>query len=183
MKPRQARVLQQLEDAFDQMRAYDGRPAVELEDSPEFATDLMTFDRALGAAIRAGLQDHDLVKPWLAANKDLGQRDFLRRIQKGLEAGVRRPLKLSDMWLSGEADRLIEEAKHGAEFRGRPYKHRPQHIRMQLVKSLEAGSADRWLGRDGAKALVRALKAKAKKRESWRKQLDKLMGNEQPPTK
>ena len=83
--------------------------------------------KAIAAMVRAGLQDDCRVQIWVSARKALGQRDFLRRTHKGLEKGVRHPMKPDDVLLAAEVSKLTE---------GLSEERKPERIRKRLVGRL-----------------------------------------------
>ena len=76
---------------------------------------------------RIGLGGDPRAQGWVNAHAILGQRYFLRRTCKGLEKGVRFPMKQDDVLLAAEISKLTE---------GLSEERKPERIRKRLVGRL-----------------------------------------------
>lgn len=108
LTPKQEKALDELEDALKRLDCYNGCAVEEIEAVEYFPAVLADVDQAIGRAVRAGLAAHPLVSEWLAVCRATGQKDLLRKYEKGQETGVHRPLKLQDVWLAVELRDIIE---------------------------------------------------------------------------
>ena len=172
MTPRQQRVLDEVREASLAVRRYEDWTPDKIEADEFFAAVLEEYDRAIGAALRAGFKDHPLVSPWLTAHKALGQRDLLRRLQKGLETGVRRPSKFADVLLEIAVLPLIQAGC------------KPKMIRKLVIAKMLALAADDERStecRQAARELAKELKQTRQTRQAWPKRLKSLAGRLQAP--
>lgn len=137
LTPQQECVLNELDDASDEMRQWRGITPEDESEKTHQLTDQDTYEKALTRAVRAGLWQHPVVREWLAARRSLGDWDELRRFRKRLEYNVKKPMLKADFWLAFEAQDLID---HG---------HEPEAIRKALIEKLKhPGPKDRKKWRD-----------------------------------
>lgn len=127
-------LLQDLEEAAEQMRRWGNLPIEKLEAEHKlFAADRAEYDRLIGRAIRAGLsKKHPYVREWLAGRRSLGEWDKLRKYRAGLERGVKRPMSKRDFWVVFHATPHIEKGKGYEE------------VRRALINELELVPPETW---------------------------------------
>lgn len=106
----QLRALEEVKDTLGGLMRWHGKTHEEIEkDREDFYLCYADYTKAMLRAIRAGLSDHPLVKPWLVAQRAVGNRDTLRRARSGVEKGIKRPWTKADVRLWDEIRRLAEE--------------------------------------------------------------------------
>lgn len=128
----QKRALNELEDAWEEVRQWYGdNPQDESERKHQLA-DQDRYTKSLRRAARAGLWGHPILREWLAARRSLGDWDELRRFRLGLEHGVGKPMLKADFWLAFEAPALI---KRGGG---------PEAIRIALIDKLKSEEPQEW---------------------------------------
>jgi hypothetical protein len=169
--PRQQRALAALEDAEADVSRFHGcSPPEALDDDlmkRAFQDAVFGRDKAVGAAIRAGLGHHPLVLAWLENQRGLGQWDLLRSTRTRHEKGVRRPMKPDHVLLAAEVSKLIE---------GSSEERKPEGIRRRLVarllslatRKVEAPHID-WATASRLHKRVHGMS-----REGWRKLMSAL---------
>ena len=131
LSPSQTRAKENLKDALDRLRDWDGAAPEKIEQDREtFDLCLADYEKAMIRAIRVGLTDHPAVKEWIAVHCALGDRKALRRAQSGVEKGVKRPMTRVNLWLANESRPLRDQGKE------------PEAIRRTLINEL--GDANFW---------------------------------------
>ena len=123
--------------------------------------------KAVAAMVRSDLETDPRVQVWVNAHRILGQGAFLRRTCKGLETGVRRPMKPDDVLLAAEVSKLTE---------GSSEERKPEGIRRRLVARLLSLATrkveDPHIDRATAHRLHNRVHCMS--REGWRKLLSAL---------
>jgi hypothetical protein len=69
--------------------------------------------REISRAVSAGLLWHPLVYDIIYAHKALGNKEILRRIKRGWETGVRRPIKTNDIKFESYLDKIAKYRDKG----------------------------------------------------------------------
>jgi len=120
MTPDQQRIAARLGKANQALARYNNREASENERDPLFRRAENERDQAFAAAIRAGLLANPLIRmilwPWLESLRGNGQRDVLRRIRRGLDTKVSRPLPMQLRPTARDAE-MIELHRDGYSLR------------------------------------------------------------------
>jgi hypothetical protein len=117
LTPREQDILEQIDGLRAKLKEFDHRPAEEIDQRVKdeaIAQIFHEYHDYILKAIRARLDEHPLVEEeirdfledridWL---KEMGQRDYLRRARRGLEAGVKRPLSQKQAELLNAVEEL-----------------------------------------------------------------------------
>ena len=114
----QARALENVKDTLERMMEWHGKTKEEIETDPcRFNLCYEDFKKAMIRAVRAGLADHPAVKPWVLAQRGIGNRKTLRRARSGVEKGMKPSLTDADVRLWGEIHDLAKEYEklHGTK--------------------------------------------------------------------
>ena len=163
----QKRALNELEDAWEEVRQWYGDyPQDESERNYQLA-DQTRYNTSLRRAAWAGLWGHPILRAWLTARRSMGDWEELRRFRLGLERGVDKPMSKEDFWLAFERQRLIDD------------EHEPETIRKILIDNLkdpEPEDLERWrdyfdLHPEDIKSLVTRLERSRQNFHKWLKRL------------
>lgn len=101
-------IVVDLEEAAREMRRRWRKKSVgQLGEQFEF--DKAEFDKAVERAIRAGLDDHPVVRDWIASARSVGDWAKLRAFRRRFETGIRQELKKDTFWILFEAADYLEE--------------------------------------------------------------------------
>ncbi len=112
LSQRQAQAQEELEEAFKDLKPWHGAPFDQQKWKRELMeTRLLEYEETVIAAIRAGLEDHALVKMWIEGRRVLGERDVLRSAKRGLETSVKRPMKEKDLRIWASIKELRDAGK------------------------------------------------------------------------
>ena len=163
----QKRALNELEDAWEEVRQWYGDyPQDESERNYQLA-DQTRYNTSLRRAAWAGLWGHPILRAWLTARRSMGDWEELRRFRLGLERGVDKPMSKEDFWLAFERQRLIDD------------EHEPETIRKILIDNLkdpEPEDLERWrdyfdLHPEDIKSLITRLERSRQNFHKWLKRL------------
>ena len=117
LTPRQRNILQKLEDYLDIINEYNGYAFKEIDNfrkDPGINEIFTDYQNVLFKSIRANLHNHPLVTTeirellleWKRTHEKLGKKDFLRKVMRGLEVGVKRPLSKEEAELKVAVEEL-----------------------------------------------------------------------------
>lgn len=119
LTPRQRKIILKLQDDLDVVRDYNGKTFKEICDfekkDPQVIEEIFNdFRISLLQSIRADLHVHPLTPPdvkdvllgWLYTHQALGSKQLLRKAKRGLEVGVKRPLKIEKVELKNAVEYL-----------------------------------------------------------------------------
>lgn len=126
-------IVEEIEVAAEAMTVWGGKSASYIgRHEDRYLEDRQCYDRAIGRAIRHGLFDYPDVQLWLEEQRSLGERDILRKVQKGLETGTSRPISKENFWVKYHAIQLFDEDL------------KPEEIRRRLINKLLLDSPEPW---------------------------------------
>jgi hypothetical protein len=101
-------VIQNLTDAQEQMARWHGKSSEDNAVTREmFRADYGMYEKAVGRAIRAGMRNLPIVAAWISGRRSIGDKQALRRLRLGLEAGMEREIDAADCWIAIQASDLI----------------------------------------------------------------------------
>lgn len=181
----QKRALNELEDAWEEVRQWYGDyPQDESERNYQLA-DQTRYNTSLRRAAWAGLWGHPILRAWLTARRSMGDWEELRRFRLGLETGVDKPMSKEDFWLAFELQRLRPEpvptghAQDLIDNEHRPKANRPEAIRKVLIDKLkdpEPEDLKRWrdyfdLHPEDVESLIARLEHSRQNFHKWLKRL------------
>ena len=109
-------------------------------------------------AIRVGLIWHPLISEFLYTYRTLGNKNILRKIKRGLETGIKRPIKMKDIRFILYLNKIVERRNEGETWK----ELRRDLMKRNIIEKMT------WQG----------LEKKVK--ETWRKRWEKI-GKEPPP--
>lgn len=67
----------------------------------------------ISEVVRAGLIWHPLVSDFIYTHKALGSKEILRKIRRGWETGVKRPLTINDLQFRNRLEKIYKYRKEG----------------------------------------------------------------------
>src|SRR5262249_41922840 len=67
------------------------------------------FVKEVGRVIRAGILDHPYVVEWINGQRSVGNYRELRKLKRGIERDMAKPLDRADLWINFMAVYLIED--------------------------------------------------------------------------
>ena len=183
LSPQQRRALDALRRWSSALsRAVSEREADELtrkeiEYDQPLLTHIAKRDRAVRRVIREGLEWRsevkDIVQAWLANPSRSVPKGSRRKLDVSRERGTRKDLTLTEVWLSAEVHRMLDE--EGLD------PSETEHIRRSLVARLRKVARtggphiNHIRGQEGASAL--AVRLDRMKRQSWHELLRRLLAD------
>lgn len=120
MTQRQRMIAHRVGKAVQALARFNNRDREDIKDDHIFQRAVRERHDAFTAAIRAELLAYPLIQvvvwPWLESLRGNGQRDVLRRIRKGLDTKVSRPLTLQ-LRPTADDTKIIELHRKGYSLR------------------------------------------------------------------
>ena len=154
--PKQVDLISLILDTIRDYESYKNLSMEERFTNPKFIAIVEQQRNDIIKAVKAGLLWHPLVSNYFYTRKALGDKEFFRKIKRGWEKGVRRPIKYEDIGLILNLDKIYQYRKDGKTWK---------EIRRLLMKRKIIGQ----ISEEGLKKKVKsAWKAKSAR---WNKKV------------
>jgi len=116
---RQGQILEEISDYQELLVKWHDKPQPELKNDDNFKLAFAEYKDLIMKAVRAGLKEHELVKPHYQWLRHIGNRKYLRDKGKRVRAekGVKRLPPVEEIILSVRIVNLAEEGKSRREVR------------------------------------------------------------------
>jgi hypothetical protein len=162
--------VEDLDRAYSVVMTFNGRAWREPNEDDmadtSFSDAVADYDKAVFAAIRAGIYDDWRVRVWLSSRRGLRQWALLRRARLGLETGLPREMTLQDVWLANEASKASDMGLG------------PEEMRREIAKTLdliaEGLVTDPLLDPHTARSLRQGLRRVRLTRQGWQQRIAAL---------
>ncbi len=126
LSSKQKDIISELRDTLSHLENYNALSIEERYKDPEYRRLREQHLTDVKSAVTAGLIWHPLVSDFVYTHKALGNKEILRKIKRGWEAGVKRPLTITDLKFINRLEQIAEYRIKGKSW--------PQ-IRLVLMKS------------------------------------------------
>jgi hypothetical protein len=105
LSPKQIDIISFLKDSLNDLKTCDGLTSENYERFRD------QHHECISEAVRAGLIWHPLVSDFIYTHKVLGSKEILRKIRRGWETGVKRPLTIKDLKFRNRLEEIFKYRK------------------------------------------------------------------------
>ena len=116
LSPEEHEIILDIEDSIKGLKRCNWLNSEEVEQFIEdncYKSQIQEHIEEISKAVRAGLIWHPLVSNFIYTHKALGSKEILRKIRRGWETGVNRPLTINDLKFRNRLEEIFKYRKDG----------------------------------------------------------------------
>jgi len=116
LSPEEYDIILDIEDSIMGLKRCKWLNSEEVEQFIEdncYKSQIQEHIEEISKAVRAGLIWHPLVSDFIYTHKALGSKEILRKIRRGWETGVKRPLTINDLKFRNRLEEIFKYRKEG----------------------------------------------------------------------
>jgi hypothetical protein len=108
LSSKQQDIISDLEGTLERFKKYDALSILTQKEHEHYEILKSQYVRDIKKAVQAGLIYHPLVFDIVYTHKILGNKEIIRKIKRGWEKGVKRPLTITDLRFINNLEKIAE---------------------------------------------------------------------------